>query len=259
MHMLEYYDSVYASPERQPSLCRSIFPSAIFYWRAWFIICRAARMAKQGKYDGADWAQSSCDVLQEIEKIGVRIKITGIENVVEHDQSVVFIGNHMSMMETLLLPVIIQPLMDVTFVIKESLLDYPVFKYVMRSRNPVAVGRTNPRQDFKTVMTEGPERLGRGTSVIVFPQTTRAHTFDPGQMGSIGVKLARKAGVSVIPLALKTDGWRNGSIAKDFGRIDTSKTAYFAFGAPLEIKGKGAEEQQAINEFIVGKLKNWKD
>lgn len=257
--MLEYQNSVYTSLERQTPLIRKIFPSAQFYCRVWLIVCRASRMAKKGEYPGAAWAQSSYEVLQEIERIGVRIKITGIENIVEHNRPAVFVGNHMSMMETLLLPVIIQPLIDVTFVVKESLLDYPVFKYVMRSRNPVSVSRTNPRQDFKTVMTMGSERLNRGTSVIVFPQTTRAQVFNPKQMGSIGVKLARKAGVSVIPLALKTDGWQNGSIAKDFGRINTSKTAYFAFGEPMEIKGRGTEEQQAINDFIVEKLKNWQD
>ena len=259
MHMLEYHTSVYTSPERPISFGRKIIPSALFYCRAWLIVCRAARMAKQGRYSGADWAQSSYEVLQEIEKIGVRIKITGIENVVEHNRPAVFVGNHMSMMETLLLPAIIQPLMEVTFVVKESLLDYPVFKHVMRSRRPVAVCRTNPRQDFKTVMTEGRDRLNGGSSMIVFPQTTRAQTFEPKQMGSIGVKLARKADVSVIPLALKTDGWQNGRMLKDFGKIDTSKIAYFAFGEPMKIKGKGTDEQLAINEFIAGKLKNWQE
>ncbi len=58
---------------------------------------------------------------------------------------------------------------------------------------------------------------------------------------------------------MKTDGWRNGSMVKDFGKIDTTKTAYFSFGEPMEISGKGNEEQQAINDFIVGKLETWED
>ncbi len=214
-------------------------------------------MAKRGDYDAQDWVASSHDVLRELEKIGVQIEITGIEHVREHNRSAVIIGNHMSMMETFLLPVIIQPLMDVTYVVKESLLHYPVFKYVMRSRNPVAVGRTNPRKDLKTVMTQGVERLGSGISVIVFPQTTRAQTFDPKQMSSIGVKLAKKADVSVIPLALKTDAWQNGKMFKDFGRIDRSITARFAFGKPLKVSGRGNEEHQAVNDFIAEKMSCW--
>jgi len=259
MHLLHYHNSIYTSSQLQPSLPRKLFPSAIFYWYLIVTVIKAARLAKHGNYDGSSWAKSSHKLFREIENVGMRIEITGIEHLVDLKQPVVIIGNHMSMMETMLLPSIIQPLMDVTFVVKKSLLDYPVFKYVMRSRNPVAVSRKNPREDFKNVMSEGVDRLNRGTSIIVFPQTTRSSTFDPLQMGSIGVKLARKAGVSVIPLALKTDGWQNGSMLKDFGKIDRNKNVYFAFDKPMPVTGKGNEEQQIINDFIAGKLKIWRD
>jgi len=148
--------------------------------------------------------------------------------------------------------------MQVTFVVKESLLNYPVFKHVMRSRNPVAVTRTNPRQDLKTVMSEGSDRLANNISVIVFPQTTRSTGFDPQHFGSIGTKLAKKAGAPVIPFALKTDAWRNGRTLKDFGRLDPDIPVKVAFGKPLEITGKGNEEHQQIIDFIAEKLAAWK-
>jgi 1-acyl-sn-glycerol-3-phosphate acyltransferase len=163
------------------------------------------------------------------------------------------------MMETFLLPGFVQPIRAVTFIVKESLLNYPVFKHVMRSRNPIALTRTNPRQDLKTVMQEGVARLQNSISVIVFPQTTRAHNFDPTQMSSIGVKLAKKAGVPVIPLALKTDCWENGERFKDFGRINTAKKAYFSFGEPIIVESKGDVEQEKINNFISDKLDEWAD
>ena len=47
----------------------------------------------------------------------------------------------MSSLETMVLPAIVQPIKHVTFVVKASLLNYPIFKYVMRSRDPVAVTR----------------------------------------------------------------------------------------------------------------------
>ncbi len=76
-------------------------------------------------------------------------------------------------------------------------------------------------------------------------------------MSSIGIKLAKKAGVPVIPLALKTDCWQNGKPIKDFGRLDTTKMAHFAFGEPIAIAGKGDAEQAAVNAFIAEKLKKW--
>ncbi|BHH86309.1 1-acyl-sn-glycerol-3-phosphate acyltransferase [Desulforhopalus sp. 52FAK] len=212
-----------------------------------------------GSYGDKDWVKSSNEVLKALEAVGVCVEVTGLENLKNNQGPVIIVGNHMSMMETLLLPGFIQPIKPVTFVVKQSLLDYPVFKYVMRSRNPIALTRTNPRQDLKTVMTEGVERIKRSISIIVFPQTTRSHDFDPSQMSSIGVKLAKKASVAVVPLALKTDCWENGNRFKDFGRINTMKKAYFAFGEPLIVEGKGDEEQQQINEFISGKLVEWAD
>jgi 1-acyl-sn-glycerol-3-phosphate acyltransferase len=234
-----------------------MLPSLSFYSRFLLIVARAGWKAKWGKYDSDSWIDSSLEVLRGLENVGINVEVSGIEYLLELNDPVVIVGNHMSMMETLLLPGIIQPLLDVTFVVKQSLLDYPVFKYVMRSRNPIAVSRTNPRNDLKVVMTDGVERLKNGISVIVFPQTTRSQNFDAKQMSSIGVKLARKAGVSVIPLALKTDAWQNGRLAKDFGRLDVEKTAYFSFGEPLKVRGKGNEEQAAVNGFIAEKLKSW--
>ncbi len=232
-------------------------PTLYFYSRLFGVVLRASGLAKRGQYDGKTWAASSLEILHLLEDIGVRISIAGLDEFRKVAGPCVVIGNHMSMMETVILPVMIQPLKPVTFVIKESLLNYPFFKHVMRSCDPVAVSRTNPRQDLKTVLEEGEKRLQQGISIIVFPQTTRTDFFDPSQMSSIGVKLAKRAGVPIIPLALKTDAWKNGKFIKDFGVIDEAEPVRFAFGAPLSVVGKGADEQQMVAEFISGKLAGW--
>jgi len=235
------------------------FPTIRFYFKLGKIFVSANFKTKRNIYNRYNWVATSLEVLNALESIGLEFEFSGMNNLHSVDGPVIFIANHMSMMETLLLPGIIQPLTEVTFVVKQSLLDYPVFKYVMRSRNPIAVSRTNPRSDFKVVMTDGVERLKNGISVIVFPQTTRSQDFDPKQMSSIGVKLAKKAGVNVVPLALKTDAWQNGRLVKDFGRLDVEKTAYFSFGKSLQVVGKGSEEQAAINNFIEEKIREWQD
>jgi 1-acyl-sn-glycerol-3-phosphate acyltransferase len=82
------------------------------------------------------------------------------------DGPVVFVGNHMSTLETFVLPCVIQPVNRVAFVVKESLLTTPFFGPVMRSRDPVVVGRKNPREDLKTVLEQGAEKIKNGISVI---------------------------------------------------------------------------------------------
>lgn len=244
---------------RNPSGIAKIWPSLCFYSCFIGIVIKASRLAKAGRYDGEEWTKSSLEVLRLLERIGLQIEISGLTEFTSFDGPCVIIGNHMSMMETLLLPVMIQPLKPVTFVIKESLLTYPVFRHVMRSRDPVAVTRTNPRQDLKTVLEEGAKRLGEGTSIIVFPQTTRTTSFDPAEMTSIGVKLAKKAEVPIVPLALRTDAWMNGKYLKDFGRLNVRRKVYFAFGSALRVIGKGNEEQHRITEFIAAQLTNWNE
>ena len=256
---LIFKNNNYESPARKLSLLARLFPTFTFYLSLIFIVLKASRAAQKGAYSSDDWVESSYSVLRSLEKVGVRLHVTGIDNVKNTVGPVIIVGNHMSMMETLILPGIVQPIKPLTFVVKEALLNYPVFKYVMRSRNPIAVTRTNPRQDLKTVLSEGVDRIANDISVIVFPQTTRAHSFDASQMSSIGVKLAKKADVTIIPLALKTDCWENGRKIKDFGRLNLSKTAYFSFGPPLVITGKGDNEQEQINSFISSKLTEWEE
>ena len=163
----------------------------------------------------------------------------------------------MSTLETMVLPCIISQFKDSTFVVKQSLVDYPVFKHIMRARNPITVGRTNPRDDLKAVFEGGEERLKAGISIVIFPQTTRTEVFDPAQFNTIGIKLAKKANVPVVPIALKTDAWGNGKYLKDYGKVDVSKKVWFAFGKPLTITGRGDAEHQQIIDFISGKLKEW--
>ena len=94
-----------------------------------------------------------------------------------------------------------------TFVIKESLKRYPLFKHVMLARKPIVVTRTDPRADLQTVLEQGKDCIERGLSVIIFPQTTRTVDFQRKRFNSIAVKLARRANVPVVPIALRTDGW----------------------------------------------------
>ena len=252
-----YRDHIYTTDPVKRSWLARMFPSVAFYLPFMRVVIRASAQCRKGRYAGADWCSSSLAILRLLEGVGARVEISGTEHLETVGGPCVIVGNHMSLLETMILPVIIQSIRDVTFVVKQSLLEYPIFKYVMRSRDPVAVSRTNPREDFKAVMAGGKARLEDGISIIVFPQTTRTVTFEPEQFNTIGVKLAQKAKVPVIPLALKTDAWGNGRLLKDFGRIDTSKTIYFAFGEPIEIQGRGSDEHQQVIDFIQKKQDEW--
>ncbi len=256
MEKLIYTNGKYQTDLKKRSFFSKVNPSLPFYWKLIRIVFKASVKAKRHEYDGDDWSRSSLEVLQALESVGVRFEIRGVEYVRQLESPCVFIANHMSTLETMILPAIIQPLKAVTFVVKQSLIDYPVFKHIMRSRNPIVVNRKHPRQDFRTVLGGGVERLQTGMSIIVFPQTTRTPSFDPAQFNTIGIKLAKKARTPIIPITLVTDVWGNGRYIKDFGKIDPSRKVFFIFGKPMWIQGQGSKEHAEILDFIHTTLQN---
>ncbi len=190
--------------------------------------------------------------------MGVKFEITGAGSLASVEGPCVFVANHMSTLETLCLPAMILPYKPVTFVVKKGLTEYPVFKHIMRATNAIAVTRENPRDDLKAVLTGGEKMLKEGVSVVIFPQTTRTVDFKPDEFNSLGVKLARRAEVPVVPLALKTDAWGVGPMfLKDFGKIDPSKKVYFSFGEPITVSGRGDEAHNKTVEFISSRLRGW--
>ncbi len=247
----------YQTPQRSVSWISHIAPTLVFHTKNIGIVINAARLSKQGNYAGEEWIRSSLNVTRALESVGVTITVENLHAFRNIEGPCVFIANHMSTLETFVLPCLIRPYRRVTFVVKESLVTYPFFKHVMISRNPIVVGRSNPREDLRTVLEQGEERLQSNMSVVVFPQTTRILKFDEKQFNTMGVKLARRCNVPVVPVALKTDAWGVGKWVKDFGKIDPAKPARFAFSNPLDVTGSGKEAHQVVVTFIKNKLAEW--
>jgi len=222
-------------------------------------VFKTRRLAVKDQLDRQAWAISSHSVMKLIENSGGRFHIEGLDNIRKAEGPVVFVSNHMSTLETMVFPCIIASEMEVTFVVKDSLINFPVFGPVMRARNPIVVSRTNSREDLSLVINQGGKLLEEGTSIIIFPQKTRKVDFVPEEFNSLGTKLAGRAGVQLIPVAIKTDFWGNGKFIKELGSIDTNKTIYMTFEKPIHIQGTGKEEHKKIVEFISGKMEEWRE
>lgn len=253
-----FHTDDYHTPPRPVGWLARTCPSAVFYPKVVGIVLHCSRLAQQGRYDEIAWARSSNEVAGYLEASGCSIHAEGLGNLDAIDRPCIFIGNHMSTLETFVLPSMIVPRCgNLTFVVKRSLIEYPFFKHVMLSRNPVVVDRVNPRDDLKAVMAQGADRLAAGYSIIIFPQHTRTVNFDPEQFNSIGIKLAARTGAPVVPVALRTSAWSPGKLMKDYGPIIPSRPIHFAFGEPFTVAGKGNEEHQRVIGFIREHLKQW--
>lgn len=247
----------YVTPARPVGCFSRAFPSLAFYARVASIVFQSAARARAGRFGYEEWYAASLVVRAAFEKGGASVEVAGTGHIAGLKGPAVIIGNHMSTAETFLLASMLLPFRPATFVVKQSLVEYPVFKHIMRSRDPIVVGRTNPREDLKAVMEGGRERLARGISVVIFPQRTRKEVFEQEGFNTIGVKLAKRAGVPVLPLALKTNAWSNGKFLKDFGPFRPAEAVRFAFGPPMEVGANDREAHEAVFAFIAQHLREW--
>ncbi|GBC61714.1 1-acyl-sn-glycerol-3-phosphate acyltransferase [Desulfonema ishimotonii] len=231
--------------------------TAGYYARLIRIISGHSILADRGRYSRETWADGSVDIIRSVESVGGRLHVSGLADVAAHTGPLVFIANHMSMIDAFFLPGITLAFNDVSFVVKQALLDYPVFGNIMRAVNPIAVSRKNPREDLRKVLAEGRALLAKGCSVIVFPQATRSHSFDAAHFNSLGIKLAKKANVPVAPVALKTDFQGNGTFLKDFGPVFPRKTIRIRFGEVLAVDGRGQKTHERVVGFIAGHMRKW--
>lgn len=246
----------YHSP---PAQGHGVLPTLRFYSGIIYQLINAATRSTDPEEAQQILIHASLGVLSRIENLGGQIHLDGLKPLLNYDAPVVLVGNHMSSLETFTLPGILLPFRPLTFVLKESLLRYPFLGRILRNLDAITVKRQDPRADLRQVLTEGCRHLESGHSVVVFPQSTRSATFNPAAFNSLGVKLARRAGVAIAPFAVKTDLWGNGRWIKDVGPVNPGLPVHLRFGELLETGGNPRAVQQAIIDFIRDRLADCAD
>lgn len=228
-----------------------------YYVRLLGLLWDGERLVKSGRFSPRTWAAHSLAYLRLLEGVGATVEISGLEHPARLGRPVVFVGNHMSILESFLLPGMLLHLNRAAAVIKESLTRYPLLGPFAVATEPISVARLNPREDLRAVLEQGRRFLEAGRSVILFPGATRSAAFDPAAFNTLGVKLARDARAPVVPLALKTDFQANGRLVKDIGPLDRSQPVRFRFGPPVAVGKDGKEANQEVVRFISATLAEW--
>ena len=205
------------------------------------------------------WARYCFATLQKAEKYGTDVIMDGWGNRKAHEGPVVYLANHMSTLETVMLPFVLLTYGPIATVVKQSLSHLPFLTRAAAHMGLIPIGRKSPREDLMTIFNVCGERIKEGISITIYAQGTRQPVFSRKSWGSIGTKLAERAGVPVVPIAVKTDieptrpgakGW-----FKDFGTVDPSKTIRISCGPVLT--GSSKEMQRASFDWIKSRLDEW--
>ncbi|MBO7722092.1 MAG: 1-acyl-sn-glycerol-3-phosphate acyltransferase [Kiritimatiellae bacterium] len=248
---------------RAPKRARPGFLTTLRYsWGVGRVFPCCAVAQPLGKLTTELWARLCFSSVTAPEALGMRVEIEGFEKRASFDGPVVYLCNHMSMTETILLPPVLLSLGPFSYVAKASLAHLPFLEKAAARMKMVPISRKSPREDLISILKTGTERIGGGDSFLIFPQGARYEVFDRAKYSSIGAKLAEKANCPVVPIVVDTrcqPTRRNGlfkKIFKDFGPVDTSKDIRVACG-PVIPAGRSRAMHEAAFDWMAGKLESW--
>ncbi len=208
------------------------------------------------------WAKVCFSAVTTAEQLGLSVTIEGFSDRMKHDGPVVYLCNHMSTTETILLMPVLLAFGPFSYVAKASLAHLPFLTKAAEHMRMVPVGRKSPREDLMTVLNTGTGRIKGGDSFLIFPQGTRQEVFSRKVYSSIGAKLAEKAGCPVVPVVVDTrcqltrEKGLLRTVFKDFGTFDPSRDIRVACG-PVIQNAKSRVMHEAAFDWMASKLEGW--
>lgn len=241
-------------------------PSGLITTRFSFAVSRVFPMCAVyeafGRLNTDKWAEFCFSTVTMPESLGMNVELEGWQDRAAYKGPVVYLCNHMSTYETILLPPVLLTYGPFNVVAKASLTHLPFLGKAAAHMGLVGIGRKNPKADLLALFDIGSKRIAEGSSFLIFPQGTRQAVFERRHFSSIGAKLAEKAGVPIVPLAIDSrcmptrEKGLLSKVFKDFGTVDTSYDIRLAAG-PVIPCGKSRDMHEACFDWIAGKLESW--
>lgn len=208
------------------------------------------------------WAGFCFSTVTTAERLGMNVTVEGFADRIAHKGPVLYVCNHLSMTETILLPTILLAISPFSYVAKASLAHLPFLEKAAAHMRMVPISRVSPREDLVSILRVGTERIQGGDSFLIFPQGTRCEVFSRKRFSSIGAKLAERAGCPVVPLVVDTrcqPTRKKGlfrKVFKDFGPVDTQRDLRVACG-PVIPCGRSRDLHEASFDWMATKLESW--
>ena len=215
-----------------------------------------------GKLTTEYWAELCFTSVTTAERLGMNVIVEGFSDRAKYGGPVLYLCNHMSMTETIVLPPILLSFGPFSYVAKASLAHLPFLEKAAERMRMVPISRQSPREDLMSILRVGTERIGGGASFLIFPQGTRCDVFSRKRYSSIGAKLAERAGCPIVPLVVDTrcqPTRKTGLLAKvfkDYGAVDTSRDIRIACG-PVIPCAKSKELHETAFDWMASKLESW--
>jgi len=143
------------------------------------------------------WIWSCLYRLGTLVILQIFVKIEGKENI--PDYPCIYVSKHQSMLETFVFYGLVN---DCCFVMKQELLEKPIFGKTNQFAEAIGVDRSKGVSAIKKVIEDGKDRVkNKKLSIIIFPEGTRVPVGEYPKFHRSAMKLASVTGVPIIPVA----------------------------------------------------------
>ena len=174
---------------------------------------------------------------------GVKVCVEGLEKLAP-DGSYIFVSNHLSYMDT---PVMLANIpVQFRFLAKKGLFQIPFLGTHLARAGHIPVYRGDPRAAVKTMGLAAQAVRERGTSLLVFPEGGRSRKGELGAFKEGAAYIAIKAGVPLVPVALK--GTRE-VLPFGSGRIRPGKVS-MKIGALIPTTGLKLHDRERVTQEL---------
>ena len=173
---------------------------------------------------------------------GVKIVVDNRANLAP-DRPYVFMANHASSLD--IWAVFVALPRRIRLIAKKQLARIPLFGWVMWAGRFVFIDRQNGVAARRSIEAAG-QRIHDGVSVLLFPEGTRTRDGTLGTFKKGGFHLAIKAGVPIVPVALR--GTRELMPAGSL--LLRSGTMTVIIGEPIATQGLSDEERATLSDRV---------
>ena len=130
---------------------------------------------------------------------GIKYEIINAENIPRSPG--VIVCNHQSMWETCVLTWIFN---DIVFILKKEILRVPFFGWGINGIAPIAIDRSKGEEAMKKLSIQGRQRIGKGFSLMIFPEGTRVPVGQRKEFKYGAAKIAILLQAQITPVALNS-------------------------------------------------------
>lgn len=175
------------------------------------------------------------------------IEVSGADLIEDPRRPYVFVCNHQSLAD---IPIISRLPWEMKWIAKAELFRIPVVGWMMRLAGDIAVERGLASSGGKALVL-AKSYLERHCSVMFFPEGTRSRNGQVLPFTDGAFRLAIKAGVPIVPLAL--DGAQE-ALPKHSWKLEGRSAIRLQVLAPIPTEGLRAADTAALRERVRGQI-----